>query len=350
MKTPFILFLTFIAQICLGQDTIFFDAKWKPSTRENSEFLRIDRKTDGKWTRNDYFSKTMQLQMKGSYSSLDPEIEDGYFEWFHSNSKLKHKGNYEQGKEVGVHLWFNPNGNLEAKETYKNGLLNGDYEEYYPNGKLMDKSSFIDGKQDGWTVYFRETGSKQSEGNFKNGHRDGEWKFFTEKGDLDGTTIFKIEYEIPEAKLFIQLPNDEWSLTNKSDNGLIQYIFKRNEITDSLGRTIIPAIMLYIEDAKKFDQDLVQYSITKRMAFKSVRLKVDSIMTPSHKNYPIPFKNSLITLTSYSDKGFDHILFMIHIITKENKGIQLYMDMTKELVPEYEQEFWTTLKSLKELE
>lgn len=347
MKTFFILFLTFITQLCLGQDTIFFDAKWKPSTKENSAFFRIDQKTDNKWTRTDYFFSTRQPQMKGTYSSLNPEIEDGYFEWFHPNGKLKHKGNYEKGKEVGEHLWYNPNGNLEAKENYKNGLLNGEYEEYYPNGKIIDKTSFVDGLQSGWTVYFRETGSKQSEGNFKNGHRDGEWKFYNEKGALDGKTIFKIEYEIPEAKMFIQLPNDEWSLTNKVTNDLTQYIFKRNEIIDSLGRTIIPAIMLYIEDAKEYDQDLVQYSIRKRMMFKSVSLKVDSIITPSSNDYPIPYENSLITLTSYSDKGFDHILFMIHIITKENKGIQLYMDMTKELAAEYEQEFWTTLKSLK---
>jgi hypothetical protein len=350
MKTTIILILTFVGQICLGQDTIYFDAKWKTTTtRVNAEFFRVEKKADNLWSRTDFYFKTKQPQMKGTYLSLNPDIESGYFEWYHPNGKLKHKGNYETGKEVGEHLWFNENGNLEAKENYKNGKLNGEYEEYYPNGKLLDKTLFLNGLQNGWTEYYRETGAKQSEGTFKNGFRDGEWKFFNEKGDIDGTTIFKVEYEIPEANLFMQLPNDEWHLTNKSSDGIIQYVFKRNEITDSLGRGITPGILLYIEDAKDYNQDLVLYSLNKRLSFKNVGLKIQKILTPSDQDYPLSYKNSLITIATYSDKGFDHIIFMTHIITSENKGIQLYMDMTKELSSEYEKEFWITLKSLKEL-
>jgi hypothetical protein len=57
----------------------------------------------------------------------------------------------------------------------------------------------------------------------------------------------------------------------------------------------------------------------------------------------------MLITASYSDKGLGHILYMVYIITKEDKGIQLYMDMTKDIADKYEQEFWTTLQSIKEL-
>jgi antitoxin component YwqK of YwqJK toxin-antitoxin module len=351
MRTTIILILTFFGQICFGQDTIFFDAKWKPTARTNADFFRIEKKEGSKWTRSDYFFKTKQLQMKGTYTSLTPETEDGYFEWFHSNGKLKHKGSYENGKHIGEHLWYGDNGNLEARENYKNGKLDGAYEEYYPNGKLTDKSSFVDGLQSGLTVYYREDGSKQSEGNFKSGNRDAEWKYYDESGKMEGTKTFKIDYEIKEAKIFLQLPNDNWSLADQSGKELVQYIFKREEIVNSSGKAIVPAIMLYIEDAKSYDGNLVTYSLQKRLAFAKKDIKINNkILIPSDKEFPFPsVKNAMLITASYSDKGLDHIFYMVYIITENNKGIQLYMDMTKDIAGEYEKEFWTTLQSIKAL-
>lgn len=351
MKITIILLLTFFGQICFGQDTLFFDSNWKPTINTNAEFFRIEKKEGTKWLRNDYYYKTKHLQMKGTYSSLTPEKKDGYFEWYHSNGKFKHKGNYENGQQVGEHLWYDDNGNIEAKENYKNGQLDGAYEEYYPNGNLMNKTSFVGGLQNGLTIYYREDGSKQSEGNFKNGNRDGEWKYFDESGKLEGRTVFKIDFEIEEANIFLKLPNDEWSLTDKSDKGLTQYIFKRNKITDPNGRAIVPAIMLYIEDAKDFKQDLVIYSLQKRLAFSKIDIKINNkILIPTDKEFPFPsLKNAMLITASYSDKGLEHIFYMVYIITKDDIGIQLYMDMTKDIADKYEQEFWTTLQSIKEL-
>jgi len=351
MRALLLSILTVSCSLCFGQDTLFFDSGWKPTTKMNAEYFRIDKKEGSKWTRMDFFYKTGQLQMKGSYSSLKPEVQDGYFEWYHANGKLKHNGNYVKGKHVGEHLWYADNGNLEAKENYKDGKLDGTYEEYHSNGKLMVKTTFVSGVQNGWTVYYREDGAKHSEGNFKNGNRNGEWKFYDENGKIEGTTVFKIDYEIKEAKMFLQLPNDDWFLADNSNNkGLTQYIFKRNEIIDPDGRSIVPAIMLYIEDAKDYKQDLVVYSLQKRLAFSKTKIQINKILTPNDKEFPFSsFKNAMLTIASYSDNGFDHVFYMLHIINKDNKGIQLYMDMTKDIAGEYEKEFWTTLQSIKEL-
>jgi len=353
MKTFLSLILTISCSLCFGQDTLFFDSAWKPTTKMNAEFFRIDKKEEGKWTRTDYFYKTGQLQMKGTYSSLTPEVQEGYFEWFHANGKLKHKGNYANGKHVGEHLWYGANGNLEAIENYKDGKFDGTYEEYYPNGKLMAKTVFVNGLQNGWTAYYREDGTIQSEGNFKNGNRNGEWKYYNENEKLIGTTNYKIDYDIKEAKMYLQLPNNEWFLADYSDNKeLSRYIFKRNEITAPNGRVIIPAIMLYIEDATEYEQDVVLYSLQKRLAFSKMNIQINNkILIPSDKEFPFSsFTNAIMTTASYSDNGFDHIFYMAHIINEENKGIQLYMDMTKDIAEKYEKEFWVTLHSIKKLD
>ncbi|RAV98433.1 hypothetical protein [Pseudochryseolinea flava] len=154
------------------------------------------------------------------------------------------------------------------------------------------------------------------------------------------------KFEIKEANMIFQVPNKEWSLATKKEGDLVSYIFKRNPVTDSNGRKIIPAMMIYVEDAADYDQDVTMYTINKRLQF---QVDVDKMMIHENENYPISYKNSIVTMCRYSDGGLDHILYMIHIITKENKGIQIYMDMTKDLVGEYEQEFWEAMKSIKEI-
>jgi len=352
MKTTLIISLLILQTMTsFGQDTIFFDADWNPATRSNAEFCRIDQKTGAKWIRMDYYFKTMQLQMKGTYCSLTPETEDGYFEWYYPNGSLRHKGNYVNGMHTGEHLWYNEKGGLEAKENYKNGKLHGAYEEYYPNGKLMDKATFSNGIQQGWAIYYREDGAKQSEGNFKNGNRDGEWKYYDETGKLEGTTVFKTEYDFREANLFLQLPNDEWYLDSQSDTGPINYIFKRNEIIDSSGTAIIPAIMLFIEDAKEYNHDVVLYSLQKRLPFLNNGIEINNkILIPTDAEFPFSsFKNAMIITASYSRNGLEHIFYMVYIINDDDKGIQIYMDMTKNIAEKYEAEFQTTLHSIKEL-
>jgi hypothetical protein len=157
------------------------------------------------------------------------------------------------------------------------------------------------------------------------------------------------DFNIEKANMLIQMPNDNWNLTNKDEGSVSSYIFKRNSITDSEGREIIPAIMIYVEDASKYDQDVTTYSITKRLQFQGRGITVEKILSYESPEYPISYKNSYLTICNYSDNGLRHILYMIHIINSDNKGIQIYMDMTQDLVDGYASEFWNAMKSIKEL-
>ena len=287
--------------------------------------------------------------MKGTFSSLKPPVKEGYFEWYHKNGQIKHKARYLSNKEVGEHLWYHENGSLEAKENYQEGILNGKYEEYYSNGNPSINTTFIDGKQNGKTTYYRKDGTQKSQGYFLKGNRNGVWNYFNKEGKLEGSKTFKTEYKIPEANLFLKLPNDEWELDHHSTEGVVQYIFKRNELTNSAGLKIKPAIMLFIEDAQEYNGDVTLFSINKRIPFISKGIEINSTQIHSDKEYPLSYKNSLFMKTSYTSKGLEHVFYMIHIITKNNKGVQLYLDMTKDLEKEYISEFWTTIRSIKEL-
>jgi len=155
------------------------------------------------------------------------------------------------------------------------------------------------------------------------------------------------DFDLKEAKMSIRMSNSEWALAKKGEGN---YVFKRNAITDNEGRKIVPAIMIYIEDASEYNQDVTNYSLAKRLQFQGKGITVDKILIHENKDYPISYKNSYLTMCSYTDNGLDHILYMIHIINKDNKGIQIYMDMTKSVEDKYSKEFWTTMKSIKETE
>jgi hypothetical protein len=287
--------------------------------------------------------------MTGYYSSIDPDVRIGYFEWFHSNGRLRHKGNYSDNKEIGEHIWYFENGNVEAIENYSLGKLDGIYKEYYESGKISTETQYKNGLQDGFTKFYREDGSLHSEGNYKEGDRNGLWKYYNESGELTGTSEFKTEYEIPEANMFLKLPNSKWSLTDKKEGNVTEYYFKRDPITDKNGNKIIPAIMVFVEDATQYKQDATLYTIWKRRPFQEKGVNIDQTLIQENKEYPLTYKNAYFMKGSYNSNGFDHIIFMIHIINKKNKGIQIYLDMTKDLAEEYEQEFWTTIRSIKEL-
>jgi antitoxin component YwqK of YwqJK toxin-antitoxin module len=333
-----------------AQDTLYFDKDWNSSPKNSAHYYRLHSKEGKSFIRRDYYVKGNALQMKGPYSSLSPEIKEGSFEWYHPNGKIRHKGSYKKDLPVGIHHWYRDDGKPEATENFVNGLLDGPYLEYHPNGQMSSKTAFLRDVQQGLTTYYYENGKKQSEGLFVNGNRDGEWKYYAETGELQGTKKFQIQHDMPEAGMTIRLPNDEWELASYSDKGITQYIFKRSPVRDSAGRDIMPAIMFYIEDATAYDQDVINYSLQKRIPFQKQNLEIEQpVMSPVDKDYPLPFRNSLLMKAHYNYKELDHIFYMVHVLTPDNKGVQIYMDMTTGIAAEYEKEFIQALSSISEM-
>jgi antitoxin component YwqK of YwqJK toxin-antitoxin module len=345
----FSLFFLMSTYQLVGQDTLFFDNNWKETNKEYAKFYRIDLEKNGGWKRTDYFKENNSVQMTGFYSSLNPEIRQGLFKWFYANGVLKSYVNFLDDEKTGEQYWYYENGNVEAVENYVNGRLHGEFQEFYPNGVLHAEAKFKYGLQHGYSKYYGENGKVIAEGNFEEGDRNGVWKYYDENGNLEHTVEYKTDYIIPEANIFIKLPNSNWSLAEKVEEKVNGYIFKRQSITAPNGMEIIPAIMLYTEDASEFEGNIILYSGFKRRVFSNVGMKINQILTHNNDDYPLDLKNSIIYETNYTLNGSEHYFLMVHIITQENVGIEIYLDMTENIANEYKHEFWNALKSIKEL-
>jgi hypothetical protein len=158
----------------------------------------------------------------------------------------------------------------------------------------------------------------------------------------------KLDISIKEANMLLYMPNYSWKLVDYQKGNLTQYIFKRESINNKSGSDIIPAIMIYIDDAREYKQDITTYSMWKQKPFMEKGVKVDKILTWNDIDYPLSYTNSLFYKCHYTADNIEHILYMIHIINKRNKGIQIYMDITKDVDEQYIGEFMAVLKSIKE--
>ena len=145
---------------------------------------------------------------------------------------------------------------------------------------------------------------------------------------------------IPEAKIMIDLPNNSWHMASKeTNNGVTVYFFKRDPITDSLKRIIIPNIDIIVE---KVDEkaDIVTWSITKRA---NMPLDVDKMFLPGEGL--INFKNAVGYKGKYTD-AIEHTVYVIHAINNK-MGIQLIFDSTTSVFGEVDKEFQKVMKSFR---
>ena len=88
----FCLFLCFANFYSNAQtvDTIWINSKWKKSTKAESVYHRVIKKSsDAKlYLVSDYYN-TGELQMTGTYLSLEPEVKDGQFIWWFKNGQKR---------------------------------------------------------------------------------------------------------------------------------------------------------------------------------------------------------------------------------------------------------------------
>lgn len=153
---------------------------------------------------------------------------------------------------------------------------------------------------------------------------------------------------IPKSHITLRLPNESWQLA-VADSTKGMSIFKREPVTDAQGRQIIPAIMVFVENAKEYKGDVVMFSIDKRAPFMKHGLHVDTTLFYSNKDYPLKNKNALFMKASYEQEGVRHLMYMIHLIDRHDEGVQIYLDMTSDLGKQYDDELMSTVRSITEI-
>ena len=120
IKNTFTILLLFSIQLAIGQveELEGFELIWKGPLKVRQDYTReIFNGVAGHFTVKDYYSNSV-YQMIGDYLSIEPEIEDGDFLFFHSNGQISHKGCYKNGELVGDWSIYNRAGELIDKINY----------------------------------------------------------------------------------------------------------------------------------------------------------------------------------------------------------------------------------------
>lgn len=156
-------------------------------------------------------------------------------------------------------------------------------------------------------------------------------------------TLANWTQELKEIKLKIDLPSDSWVLKQyDSANATTVYIFKRQPISDSEGREIIPNVGVIIESIEE-GVDIITYTALKR---KQIPFKSTEIFT--HEKGEITFENAIGYRGNYTDNlGLDHTVIVVYGI-QAGKGFQVICDSTTDIFEKVEPEFSSILKSLRE--
>lgn len=102
----------------------------------------------------DYFENG-QIQMQGTYSSIDKYVKENY--WCNYKTNIK-QGFYQ--------TWYK-NGNQESRYNFVDGKKNGLCEEFYPNGQISEKGYWSKGDIKGNSRGMRH-------GNFKGWSKEGQ--------------------------------------------------------------------------------------------------------------------------------------------------------------------------------
>ena len=134
------------------------------------------------------------LKEKGNYKNgnLDGDWQDYY-----ENGQERTKGNYIEGIPFGLWEYFTEEGLLRRKTTYnKKGSEEGYFENYHMNGKIRSRGFYKNQQYDGLWELFYQNGQISQRGNFKDGERVGRWEYFHESGvSLDPDYYFSYQMD-----------------------------------------------------------------------------------------------------------------------------------------------------------
>jgi len=153
-----------------------------------------------------------------------------------------------------------------------------------------------------------------------------------------------VPQEVSEMKMTFSLPNQEWKLLSKKvmKNKHIVYRYERNPIAGKSVKSI-PAVSIIVEP-RPAEQTITTYS-TARLStiMKQKNFKEQKTFTNSDGMLKLPY--AIGYKCFYDDAtGVNHTLYVIHSL-KDGKGMQIWLDITTEAFPLYEEEITSMIRS-----
>ncbi|WP_159090692.1 toxin-antitoxin system YwqK family antitoxin [Aquimarina aquimarini] len=170
----FLTFLIYHTTMISQNDTIFYNKKWKETTKDQADFYRplpLQQKGENSLIKDYYIDGSLQFEGWSKTSDLDDSYV-GKVVWFYSNGNKKSEVTYENGKRNGAEIIYYENGKIKKEQQIKNDQIENS-KSYNKEGKLLNtiiykdgysfegvSDCFIkykDGKRIGKTLYYENT-------------------------------------------------------------------------------------------------------------------------------------------------------------------------------------------------
>lgn len=113
-----------------------------------------------------------------------PSSNKAVVKFYDENQKLKTKGEMIGKKREGKWIYYFSDRKIFSEENYKDGKLHGILKNYYPNGKLTQESNYKNGKRHGLSKIYTDEGVLIEELNYIADKLDGLAKYYDLKGNL----------------------------------------------------------------------------------------------------------------------------------------------------------------------
>ena len=132
--------------IAQTNDTVYYNAKWEKTDRENKHFYRVIHREEKKKPIRveDYYPNGVK-QMDGWYSSLEPDIRDGEFTWWHEDGKKHRRMIFDEGEAIKIMEW-DSNGKITRQQEKVKTVNHEDGEHSYEMKALEKAPVFNRGK------------------------------------------------------------------------------------------------------------------------------------------------------------------------------------------------------------
>ncbi len=169
---------TSISTAQVEKDTLWFDANWSTSAKNQASYFRPQPTKQGNgfvWI--DYFLSGAK-QMEAVSLKENEEIFDGTVTWYFENGNVMQSVNYKKGILFGERKNYHESGPLKSQYSYKDALIDGLWVGYFENAKLSESGAYTKGQREGAWKEYHKNGKLKGEGKYVNGKKVGTWKMY----------------------------------------------------------------------------------------------------------------------------------------------------------------------------
>ncbi len=160
------------------KDTLWFDANWNSSTKNQASYFRPrpTKKDKGYFWKDYYLSGAKQMEAVSLKEN--EEVFDGTATWYFENGNVMQTVNYQNNLKVGERKNYHESGTLKSQYSYINDNIEGVWVGYHQNAKLSESGTYKSGLRNGQWKEYHKNGKLKGEGSYSDGKKVGIWKMY----------------------------------------------------------------------------------------------------------------------------------------------------------------------------